>query len=238
MKRNFARHGVPDECISDNGPQFDSYEYSRFAKEYGFTLIKSSPYHSQGNGKAESAVKVAKNILKKSRHEDPYLALLAYRNTPTGIHLLYSTKINVTKTAGHHSHGSKSTSTATTSFHFGSAGYWQQKKKIQNVLRQTGVNTAKRILERRQGVCEVQPPKQTQTTGLWWGHRQLSSTKGMPSEYPIGSNSSQPQISQKCPDDTIRQLCRKIGRFWHRFLPETDSITAKQTEQLHPRSPH
>ena len=78
----FARHGIPDECISDNGPQFDSYEYSRFARDYGFNLVKSSPYYSRGNGKAESVVKIAKNILKKSRHEDPYLALLAYRNTP------------------------------------------------------------------------------------------------------------------------------------------------------------
>ena len=82
MKRNFARHGIPDECITDNGPQFDSYEYSSFAREYGFTMIKPSPYYSRANGKAESAVKIAKNILKKSRHEDPYLALLAYRNTP------------------------------------------------------------------------------------------------------------------------------------------------------------
>ena len=30
----------------------------------------------------ECTVKIAKNILKKSRHEDPYLALLAYCNTP------------------------------------------------------------------------------------------------------------------------------------------------------------
>ena len=82
MKRQFTRYGIPDECITDNGTQFESHEYSRFAREYGFIIRKSSPYHSRGNGKAESAVKIAKNILKKSRHEDPYLALLAYRNTP------------------------------------------------------------------------------------------------------------------------------------------------------------
>ncbi|PFX22499.1 Receptor-type tyrosine-protein phosphatase F [Stylophora pistillata] len=81
LKRNFARHGIPDECVTDNGPQFVSHEYARFAREYGFTSIRSSPYLSRGNGKAESAVKIAKNILKKSRFEDPYLALLAYRNT-------------------------------------------------------------------------------------------------------------------------------------------------------------
>ena len=82
MKKNFARHGIPSECISDNGPQFVCYDYKSFAKEYGFISVTSSPYYSQGNGKAESAVKVAKNILKKSGQKDPYLALLAYRNTP------------------------------------------------------------------------------------------------------------------------------------------------------------
>ena len=82
MKRQFARHGIPDELLTDNGPQFESHKFSRFAQEYSFTIVKSSPYYSRGNGKAESAVKIAKNILKTSRKEDPYLALLAYRNTP------------------------------------------------------------------------------------------------------------------------------------------------------------
>ena len=66
----------------DNDPECDSSEYRFFAREYGFTPVRSSPYYSQGNGKVESAVKVAKNILKKSDNEDPFLALLAYRNTP------------------------------------------------------------------------------------------------------------------------------------------------------------
>ena len=82
VKRNFARHGIPDDCITDNCPQFESHESSSFAREYGFTTIKSSPYHSLENGKVGSEVKIAKNTLKKSRHEDPYLALLAFRSTP------------------------------------------------------------------------------------------------------------------------------------------------------------
>ena len=82
MKRQFAPHGIPDELITDNGPQFESHEYSRFAREYGFTIVKSSSHYSQGNRKAESAVETAKNILKRCWKEDPYLAFLACRNTP------------------------------------------------------------------------------------------------------------------------------------------------------------
>ena len=87
MKRNFACHGIPDTCISDNGPQFDCHEFSQFARDYGFALVKSSPYPSHGNGKAESAMKIVNNILKKSREEDPYIALLAYHNTPQQGHV-------------------------------------------------------------------------------------------------------------------------------------------------------
>lgn len=36
MKRKFARHGIPDDYISDNGAQFDGHEYSRFARDCGF----------------------------------------------------------------------------------------------------------------------------------------------------------------------------------------------------------
>ena len=76
----FARHGIPEVVVSDNGPQFASESYNKFAEEYGFQHITSSPYHPEGNGEAERGVQIVKNLLKKA--QDPYLALLAYRSTP------------------------------------------------------------------------------------------------------------------------------------------------------------
>lgn len=83
-KAHFARFGVPRICHTDNGPQFTSKDYMDFASQYGFKHTTSSPYHSQGNGRAEAAVKVSKSMLKKS--DDFQIALLNYRNTPPKDH--------------------------------------------------------------------------------------------------------------------------------------------------------
>ena len=84
MKSMFARHGIPVEVKSDNGPQYSSYEFQEFAKNWGFVHTTSSPHYPQSNGLAEKAVNIVKNILKKAKedHKDPYLGLLEYRNTP------------------------------------------------------------------------------------------------------------------------------------------------------------
>ncbi|UYV72544.1 hypothetical protein LAZ67_9003635 [Cordylochernes scorpioides] len=82
-KAIFARHGIPDIVISDNGPQFrpsTTSAFTKFASEVGFRHITSSPKHPQSNGQAEAAVKIVKSLMKKNK--DPILALMEYRATP------------------------------------------------------------------------------------------------------------------------------------------------------------
>lgn len=85
LKAHFARYGIPNTVVSDNGPQYASQEFQRFSQLWEFEHKTSSPGYPQSNGKAESAVKTAKRLLHKAKAsgQDPYLALLDHRNTPT-----------------------------------------------------------------------------------------------------------------------------------------------------------
>ena len=74
VKAIFARQGIPEVVISDNGPQFNSRDFVKFSETYGFTHLTSSPLHPQGNGEAERAVQTVKKLLKTA--DDPYIALL------------------------------------------------------------------------------------------------------------------------------------------------------------------
>ena len=85
LKSMFARCGVPDVLISDNGPQFASEEFAGFAQKWGFEHITSSPHYPQSNGKAENAVKTVKRLFSKCKERNcsEFMALLDWRNTPT-----------------------------------------------------------------------------------------------------------------------------------------------------------
>ena len=84
-KQHFAPYGIPDRVYTDNGPQFDCAEYTRFANDWQFEHFTSSPYHSQSYGMIEAAVKTAKTLQKKAleANRDQGLSFLDYRKTPT-----------------------------------------------------------------------------------------------------------------------------------------------------------
>ena len=84
LRHQFARYGIPLELVSDNSP-FGSAEFRAFAERWEFKHTTSSPRYAQSNGRAENALKVAKRLMRKANEagNDPLLALLDWRNTPS-----------------------------------------------------------------------------------------------------------------------------------------------------------
>jgi hypothetical protein len=62
----FARFGLPEQVVSDNGPQFVSDEISQFLNLNGINNIRSAPYHPSSNGLAERFIQTMKQALKAS----------------------------------------------------------------------------------------------------------------------------------------------------------------------------
>ncbi|CAB4036465.1 Transposon Tf2-9 poly [Paramuricea clavata] len=105
LERIFATHGIPKVLKSDNGPPFQSHEFSLYLKELGIKHKPSSPLWPQGNGQAENFMKPLVKAVKSAHHENKdwkremFKFLLNYRATPhstTGkspSELLYNRKI-------------------------------------------------------------------------------------------------------------------------------------------------
>ena len=85
IKPVFATQSAPATLITDNGTNFISSEFRRFLKSWDVNHITPSPHHHQSNGRAESAVKLMKGILKKTTKEgtDMWKAILEWRNATT-----------------------------------------------------------------------------------------------------------------------------------------------------------
>ncbi|XP_064477638.1 uncharacterized protein K02A2.6-like [Ornithodoros turicata] len=103
LRSIFARHGLPDLVVSDNGPAFVSAKYTEFLKRNGVRKVLIPPYHPASNGAAERVVQTIKNKLKKASTGDFKTqlsrALFSYRTTPHEItgaspaELLYGRKL-------------------------------------------------------------------------------------------------------------------------------------------------
>ncbi|KAG6929127.1 hypothetical protein G0U57_006262, partial [Chelydra serpentina] len=83
----FSHFGLPEQLVSDNGPQFIAQEFRNFIKANGIHHITSAPYHPSTNGLAERCVQTMKQALKSARGQHSIQKrldtfLLSYRNTP------------------------------------------------------------------------------------------------------------------------------------------------------------
>ncbi|XP_037518364.1 uncharacterized protein K02A2.6-like [Rhipicephalus sanguineus] len=91
----FAAYGLPEEIVTDNGPQFTSQHFGTFLSRNGIHHSKSPPYHPVSNGSAERCVQTVKKDLfkqilyeerkgdKKSIQHRIDQFLFSYRNTPS-----------------------------------------------------------------------------------------------------------------------------------------------------------
>ena len=61
----FAHYRIPEEVVSDNGPQLASEEFSKFLKQNGVKFTQVPSYHSASNGAAERSLQTAKTVLTK-----------------------------------------------------------------------------------------------------------------------------------------------------------------------------
>ena len=88
LRSLFAHYGIPEQLVSDNGPQFTSEEFSQFMQQNGFKHIRSALYHPPSNGQAERFVQTFKQSDKASEGDGRSLDhcisqfLFSYRSTP------------------------------------------------------------------------------------------------------------------------------------------------------------
>ncbi|UYV84025.1 K02A2.6-like [Cordylochernes scorpioides] len=70
LREIFARFGLPELLVTDNGRQFVSSEFEEFTKINSIRHTKTSPYNPSTNGLAERYVREFKNSLRKNQGKD------------------------------------------------------------------------------------------------------------------------------------------------------------------------
>ena len=63
LRRLFSSHGLPDQVVSDNRPQFVSEEFKSFLKSNSVKHILCSPYHPSSNGAVERFAQTFKKAM-------------------------------------------------------------------------------------------------------------------------------------------------------------------------------
>ena len=88
LRRIFASFGLPDQLVSDNGPQFTAREFADFVSANGIRHILTAPYHPASNGAIERFVQTFKQAMKAGEGNGSSFQhrlqsfLMSYRSTP------------------------------------------------------------------------------------------------------------------------------------------------------------
>ena len=88
LEESFGNHGIPETITHDNGPPYNSRDWVKFSKKWGFKKIAVTPENPQANGVAERFMAVLAKVVHTAvaSGQDPKVAvrrrLLNYRNTP------------------------------------------------------------------------------------------------------------------------------------------------------------
>ena len=69
LRNLFARYGIPEQVVTNTGPQFPSEEFKDFMNMNGVKHIRSFPYHTSTKGAAERLVQTVKRALKAAHEE-------------------------------------------------------------------------------------------------------------------------------------------------------------------------
>ena len=81
----FAAYGLPQQIVTDNGPQFTAEKFCNFLRSNGVKHIQCSSYHPSSNGLAMRFMKTFKGPMKPGSLPLPHWIanfILTYQSTP------------------------------------------------------------------------------------------------------------------------------------------------------------
>ena len=85
LRTVFARNGLPEQLVNDNGPQFTAKEFQLFIKKNVVKHVTSAPYHPATNGLSERFIEIIKQSLTSMKEDlgSTQTKLSKFLNYPT-----------------------------------------------------------------------------------------------------------------------------------------------------------
>ena len=70
LRQLFAPYGLPEQVVTNNGPQFSAGEFNSFLKSNGVKHIQCISYHPSSNGAVEHFIQTFKRPSEQEEHKE------------------------------------------------------------------------------------------------------------------------------------------------------------------------